>query len=344
MSKVSKTVLYILLFLIIVWFIYSVRKILLPFILSALLTYIITPLIGYFESFGIKRSIIVICLYIFCLIIFVGTIVIFVPAIIKEVSVLTEKLPEYTTLLKTYIGNLQQTVETKFPIVKQKGFIDTWILKINEYFNKELTKIPEYLMNLFSLFSLLVLIPFITYFLLTDSRKMFDKLFEWIPTRYVETVLSFVCEFDEAVGTFLRLQFIEASLVGLLSIIGLLILHINYAVLIGIIAGLGNLIPYLGPVIGAVPAVIVGLIQYSDPNIILKIAILFFIVQFVDNNFIQPFLMSKGISLNPVVIIFAVMAGAQIAGVLGMFFAVPAASVVKVTINILKRQLHSSGW
>ena len=342
MPKTIKSIIYIIIGLFVLYFIYLVKGILLPFILSALLAYVVSPIIGYFESFGIKRSIVILTLYTGCLIVFVGSLMLVIPALIKEVSLMSEKMPEYTILAKTTIVQLQNKLEAEFPIIAKKGLIDAGLQKGQLFVNQALEKIPDYLMSSFSLFTLLVLIPFITYFILADGKSVFDKLFRMVPSRYVERVLSFICEFDVAVGSFIRLQFIEASLVGLLSIIGLLILGVNYAVFIGLFAGLANMVPYLGPVAGAIPAIIVSLMQFGTPDIILKIVILFAIIQFIDNNFIQPFLMSQGTSLHPAVVIFAVMAGAEVAGVFGMFFAVPIASIIKATVTIVMKRPGSN--
>lgn len=334
----KKTSIVLLVAGIVVLFLYSVRVVVLPFFLSAVLSYFISPLVVYFESFGIKRGIVVVSIYIFFMTICLSAIVTFSPKIMRELSKLSSNLQVYAEGLKGSLGTLQHVIETKYPIVRQKGIFDTIVKKISGFVESEISQIPTLLLELFPVLSLLVLIPVITFFMLMNGRKVFNAIFRAVPSRYVETVLSIVCEFDVIVGRFVRGQIIEAVCVAVMSVAGLLFLNIEYAVIIGIVAGLANMIPYMGPVAGAVPAIISAITFHQDSTIVIKVVLLFVIIQFIDNNFIQPIVVSKGMKIHPAVIIFVVLAGAQMGGVIGMFLAVPVASMIKTSVLILYRK------
>jgi len=331
-TRIYKTIGLLLLIGACIWFIYMVKSILMPFILSLVFAYLLSPLVGFFEAKGLKRIVSVLILYSIFLVIFIGTSIVMIPQIFREVSVLSNSIPEYTATIKGSISSFQQKVEAKYPIIKQKGIFDSTIKNAEQFVNSETSKVPEYLAAMVSIF---VLIPFITFFFLLEGKAGIDFIFQKIPPRYTETILSLICEIDESLGNFFRGQFIESSCVGALSIIGLLILGIDYAVLIGIVAGLANMIPYLGPFAGTVPALIVGFIEYQNVTVMVKIVIMFSLVQFIDNNLIQPIILSKGVNLHPVTVIFAIMAGAQVAGVIGMFLSVPLVCIIKVTFMII---------
>jgi len=158
-----------------------------------------------------------------------------------------------------------------------------------------------------------------------------------IPTRFVETTLSLVSEIDEILGRYIRGQLVESMFVAAMSTIGLLIIGVDYAFLIGILAGLGNLIPYLGPVVGALPAIVVAFAKFHSMGPVLQVLLVFALVQIIDNNIVQPLVFSRGVQLNAVIVIFVLMAGAQVGGVLGMFLAVPVACIVKVVLSVLMR-------
>ncbi|MBU0951475.1 MAG: AI-2E family transporter [Elusimicrobia bacterium] len=333
--KIYKTIGLLLVIGIIVWFVYAINSILMPFVLSAVLAYLLSPLVNFFETKGLKRIVSALILYSIFLIVFIGSCIILIPQIFKEVSILSNNLPEYTSSIKGSIYSMQQTLEAKYPIIKQKGIFDSTIKNTEQFLNTETSRIPEYLAAVFSMLSIFVLIPFITFFFLLEGKAGIDFVFQKIPPRYTETILSLICEIDEVLGNFFRGQFIESSCVGVLSIIGLLILGVDYAVLIGIVAGMANMIPYLGPFAGAIPALIIGFIKFQNISILIKVVAMFSIVQFIDNNLIQPIILSKGVNLHPVTVIFAIMAGAQVAGVIGMFLSVPIVCIIKATFMIL---------
>ena len=158
---------------------------------------------------------------------------------------------------------------------------------------------------------------------------------QFVPNRYFEMILNVIHKIDQQLGSYLRGQFTEAFVVGFLSVIALWLLNVQYFIIIGTFAGLANLIPYVGPVAGAIPAIIVTLVNGGSPVSILYIVIAFTIVQLIDNVFLQPLVLSKSVNLHPLIIVFAVLIGGQFFGILGMLLAVPAAGIIKVTSSEL---------
>jgi predicted PurR-regulated permease PerM len=156
-----------------------------------------------------------------------------------------------------------------------------------------------------------------------------------IPNRYFEMVLNVIHKIDQQLGWYLRGQFTEASVVGILSVIALWLLDVQYFIMIGVFAGLANMIPYVGPVAGMVPAIIITIMNGGDPVKILYIVIAFSIVQLIDNIILQPMVLSKSVKLHPLIIVFVVLIGGQFFGVLGMLLAVPVAGIIKVTSSEL---------
>jgi predicted PurR-regulated permease PerM len=123
-----------------------------------------------------------------------------------------------------------------------------------------------------------------------------------------------------------------------MSIIALSLWNINFALIIGVSAGLANLIPYVGPSIGLIFASIVALIQYQDITVLLKIVPSFLIIQFLDNNIVQPLVVGNNVNLSPVTMIFAMLAAAQVFGFLGIVLAVPVAAIIKTVFLILLKK------
>ena len=143
--------------------------------------------------------------------------------------------------------------------------------------------------------------------------------------------LNVLHKMDMQLGGYLRGQFIEAFVVGSLAILALWIIGVKYFILIGVFAGLANLIPYVGPVAGAVPAIIVAFTNGADSTVIIYIILAFIIIQLIDNVVMQPLVLSKSVNLHPLIIVIAILIGGKFFGILGMFLAVPSAGILKVT-------------
>lgn len=324
----------------VVWFVYAVRGTLTPFVISAVIAYVLSPWVGRLEARGIRRSVAVAALFLLFLSVFVGGIVVAVPRVVQEATAFSAKLPEYTERVKASTLTVAQDLQKRYPIIKEKKVLEKLAEKAQQASERMAADLPAYLAGLGSVLSLFVLVPFITFFFLVESKATLDWLFETVPSRQTETVLSLFSEIDESLGSYIHGQVIESMCVGLLAIAGLMIIGVDYAVIIGGTAGFANMIPYLGPFVGSVPAMIVGFIKYQSFDIVLKVAAVFAAVQFIDNNFIQPFIMSKGVNIHPLLVMFAVLAGAEVGGVLGMFLAVPVACIVKIVVLSFARRVR----
>ncbi|MBN1622388.1 MAG: AI-2E family transporter [Endomicrobiales bacterium] len=333
--KVTKIVFLLVFIMIGLWFLYIVSDILVPFVISGILAYVLSPLITRLQSYGIKRTIAVVILFALFLLTSAGVIMSIIPRVANEAAGLKRNLPNHVRKTQYILFDFQRRIENRFPIIRRKGLVESGTRKVLQFLEKEISEIPSYILQIFSLFSLFILIPFVTFFLLLGGRDTVDRFFDIIPSRHVETVLGLISEADEILGKYIRGQITESAVVGILTIIGLLILNIDYAIIIGIVAGLLNMIPYAGPVVGAIPAILVGFLKYQSITMIIGIIIVFAIVQFIDNNVLKPLIVSKGVKLGPVAMIFSIMAGAKIYGILGMLIAIPMACIIKVTFGII---------
>ncbi|NOZ56314.1 MAG: AI-2E family transporter, partial [Calditrichaeota bacterium] len=182
-------------------------------------------------------------------------------------------------------------------------------------------------------------VAFITFFLLKDGNRMKKAIISQVPNRHFELALSLSYRISQQVSRYVRGQFVVAMIVGLLSIFALYLLHIRYYIFIGALAGLANMIPYFGPIVGAVPAIVVALIDTGSIQPVIGIAVAFATIQLIDNVLISPTVVSKSVDLHPLVVAVVVLAGGTLGGLAGMLFAVPIAGSVKVTIEEVQRYL-----
>ncbi|MDD2523425.1 MAG: AI-2E family transporter [Endomicrobiia bacterium] len=331
-------VLSILIFFAVILFAYFSRGILAPFIISSFLAYLLSPLVTKIMLIGVKRWVAVIILIIVFCIFVMFTIIFVIPIINNDIDIFVKKMPEYIAYIKNLLINIQSYFDRFVPFIKKYNIIDNITVKVTTFVTNEVTKIPKHLMSIVSVFSIIFLVPVITFFMLLGYNKTTKSIVNLVPAKYVEIVLSIFHEIDSVMGKYIRGQIIEIIFVGTFSIVGLSILGVNYAFLIGIVAGLCNLIPYLGPAVGLITAVIVVAVQFQSMLVVIKVICLFLIIQQIDNNVVQPIVVGQNVNLSPVVMMFALLAGAEIFGFLGILLAVPIMALLKnVFVMFIKR-------
>jgi predicted PurR-regulated permease PerM len=182
----------------------------------------------------------------------------------------------------------------------------------------------------------LVLIPILTFFYLRDWDLLVTKIASLVPREHIETVDRLARESSAVLSGFLRGQFLVMAILGVLYGAGLWMAGISLGLLIGIIAGLATFVPYLGPTSGIILGVLAALVQYGDVQHVMYVLIVFGIGQVIESYFLTPRLVGDRIGLSQVAVIFAVLAGGQLFGFVGMLLALPVAAVA----NVLLRYAH----
>ncbi len=187
----------------------------------------------------------------------------------------------------------------------------------------------------FSVFTTGVIILFLTFFLLNGGRQMKKAFIQIVPNRFFEPALVLIEELDRQLGEYLRSRLIQTIILSIIAAIGYWILGLRFALLIGIIAGLANLIPYIGPFIGAIPAIIVVFLgaRFGLGWSLLAVIILTLVIQIIDNAIITPLIIGKSVELGPVTTIVVVLLGEQLLGLTGLLMAVPIAAMCKLIIE-----------
>jgi predicted PurR-regulated permease PerM len=320
-------------------FLYSARAVLAPFLIAAFITYLISPLVTRIQSFGYKRYVGVMVVAALLGSIFAGILIIIIPILIKEIESFQFNADQYYGYFLNYLEMLRGKLEAAFPVLEQYDISNDVISESKNFLLYTAQQVPNYLANVFSGFSIIILIPILVFFMLLNGSKYLKSLVSLLPSNYTETILSIVYKIDAIFGGYIRGQIVEAFFVGSMSALSLSILGVNFALLIGVIAGVANLVPYLGPVVGITLAVLVGAVQYQTFSIVIKIVIIYALIKLLDDNFIQPLVVGHNVNLGPVSMVFAMLAGGHVCGFLGVVFAVPVAAILKVVfIMIVKKK------
>lgn len=312
-------------------FIYHFLDVFIIFVVSFLLSAIFNPIVNFLETRGVKR----IFGTLFLFICFGGALFLsgfyLLPKIQEQLSRLAGLFSEFS--ISDQLQILELEINKIFPFI-QEGTISHKVEEIiSGFFIKSIDHVSAILTSLVSIAAILVIVPFITFFLIKDNKTILKGIINAAPNKYFEMSYYIVEKVNRQLGRFVRGWIIDAFLVGLLCGVGLSILGVDSAITIGVVAGVGHLIPYFGPIIGGIPAILVSIAQFGDFSMIPSIILMFTLVYTVDNGFFQPHIFSKSVDMHPIVIILLIITGGQILGALGMLLAVPTATVMKTAVK-----------
>jgi len=335
----------VLLALVVGLVLYLVRGSLSPLVLSAIVAYLLNPLVDIGERHALPRWLTITLLYVVIGGLIVLAIFYLMPLLFDQLHEIQQRLKTLWPLLPGYLDAIVEWVNARIPAFRsfieepQLGsrIVNTaqeWLTRTLEHTPALLTKA---LSNLVVVLSYFVMVPFIAFFLLRDGRQFKRGLIALVPNRYFEATLSVIAGVGESVGRYLRGVLLESLTLGLMATIGLLIIGLKAAIVVGFVAGFMNLIPYLGSIAGVVIGCLVAL---STGGNVIGVVIVFAVVQFIDNWFVQPIILSRSVRLHPLVIFLAVVFGGTYGGLLGMVLAVPLSGAFVVTVRTLREGLR----
>ena len=327
------------------WLLYILAPIIMPFAGAAMLAYLGDPLADRLELFKVKkyqlgRTNAVIFVFTVMLLLVSTVFIILVPIIESQISHFLNNFPAYTKWInKIVIPWTEQKLGFEIGLIEG----DKLIAVIKSHWQKagqsalafmgSLSRsgavLAEWAMNLF-------LIPVLTFYLLRDWDHLVEKVFNLLPRRAIPTAKKLALETDSVLGAFMRGQFYVMLALGTIYSVGLMIVGLNLALLIGMLAGLVSFVPYLGSIVGIVVACIAAMLQFRDVMYLVPVSLVFIVGQSIEGMLLTPWLVGDKVGLHPVAVMFSVLAGGQLFGFLGILLALPVASVIMV----LLRHIH----
>ncbi|RAP31731.1 hypothetical protein DID78_00210 [Candidatus Marinamargulisbacteria bacterium SCGC AG-343-D04] len=339
LSFIQKILFYAIFSIIAVSITYTLRDLLSPFLLAFIISYLLNPIVDRFEFICQKRILAVIALYglIFSGIIFFFNFII--PLLLKEFNELSSRLPYYLANINEWLLVIKNRIEHDIPLIQQLNIIDNIETQTQSILFNFAQKIPTFFFSTFSAVSSILLIPIILFFFLFQGPDLKVSFFKIIPNKYFELLIHLFYSIGNKLGNYLRGIVTETLIIGGLTTILLLVLGVDYAFLLGTIAGIMNLIPYVGPIFGAIPAIIIFYLKVKTFNALFYITIGFVIIQTIDNIILKPIIYSQSVDLHPLAVLFFLLLGGSVAGIWGLIFAVPIAGIIKVTISILLNEI-----
>jgi predicted PurR-regulated permease PerM len=325
-----------------------------PFFLAFALAYILDPAVDVLER-RIRRPFAITILLVPALAIVGVLLVIGVPEIADQVENLIGRLPEAASRASTYMESARGWLgRVRIPFLPE---FDPAALLNPERITLWLQDRQSRLMDgglaalfgvgrgvgaVLGLLGYIVLTPVLTVYLLRDFDNIKERAAHLIPIAWRTSWLDFLREYDRLLSRFLRGQLIEATLVGVLTWLGLLVLGFPYSGLVGAIAGTFNLVPYLGLLASIVPVIVIALISGSVAGSLLKAGIVFAIVQFIDGSITGPRIVGESVGLHPIWVMLALAIGGSVFGFVGLLLAMPAAVLVKLMISAALEKYRGS--
>lgn len=317
--------------------VYLLAPVLTPFLIGALLAYLGDPLVDRLEARKLSRTVSVIIVFVIIFIVVLLVPVVLLPLIEQQISALVTNFPKYIDWIQNnVVPFISQTFNIDPTILNtatlKQTIVTSW-REVGGFAGNIASGISKSSVVLLSWLANLVLVPVVTFYLLRDWDVMMSKIRHLLPRAAEKTVVKLAKECDDVLGQFLRGQVTVMVALGIVYTVGLWIVGLDLALLVGMIAGLVSFVPYLGFIVGIVLAGIAAIMQFGDVTFLLYVAIVFGIGQALEGMLLTPLLVGDKIGLHPVAVIFAVMAGGQLFGFVGVLLALPVAAVIVVLLR-----------
>lgn len=316
-------------------FIIFIETIFLPLLLAGICFYLFNPLIDFMEKRGVKRFISIIILYLIIIGVIVGIVLSVLPPLKDQIQSLIHNLPKLNKEIQSIINQLTQS---------------DLVAQAREKFNKDITKIVDnisgdlskyvstlshgvvsFVGTITEVILSIVVLPFLLFYLLKDGKKLPNYIAKFLPNQMRQEAKGIMSDMNHALSSYIRGQIFVSFCIGLLLFIGYLIIGLDYALLLAVIAMVTNVVPYLGPIIAISPAIVLAIVH--SPFMLLKLAIVWVVVQLLEGKVISPQVMGKSLHIHPITVIFVILTAGNLFGIVGIILAVPGYAIIKVIVT-----------
>ena len=326
--------------LLLIWFFAKAKGLIFPFVASFVIAYLFAPIADWLEKKGIPRTIGILFLILFTIGIMVLAGIILIPGLVKEIQDLINRIPniarQVTTAIQKDIPKLLAFLKVN-PAKLQQSLLKVIPSKTEQILSnllKGITGVGAFLGQILNV----ILIPILTFYFLKDFEQIKEWALDFVPRKYRSSCFFYLWRSNRILGGYIRGQLIVCTIVGILTGLGLAIFNIPFAILLGVTAGVLNVIPYIGLYTSLALALLAG---FFTPNVLasmLKIGGVFFIVQMLEAYIISPKIVGKRVGLHPVAVIFSILVFAKFLGFWGLVIGVPTAALIKFIMDEWKRR------
>ncbi len=344
-QRATTTFITILSIVLLGWFTYLLSPVLTPFLIAAFIAYLTDPLVEKLakgKKLKISRTITVVGVFVLVVLLVLIIFFFLLPASQKEVFVLVAKIPDIIDWLQQYVVPHLESLgfslqDISFSAIKETVTAHaSQATEMAKWLGKTLFHSGMAILNVL----MNVLIVFVaTFYLLRDWRQILKACEKMLPNQIAPTVVRLVKQCDVVLATFVRGQLTVMACLGTLYGVGLSLIGVNFALLLGMLAGVLSIVPYLGSIVGLGAALIVAYLQFGSWLPIVGVLVVFGIGHVLEGMVLTPILIGDKLGLHPVVVIFAVLAGGHLLGIVGIILALP----ITAMLVVVARELSTAG-
>ncbi len=327
------------------WMLWYFAGIVLYLIIGGILAYLLRPFVDRMQGLGLGRVPAI-------LIAFVGLLGVVAVGVTSVIPFITQQVQDLSQLITVdtavYVADLiEAQVQSIVPL--ERGMLEKNVRQLARSLMQgdliEGQQVAQTVGSVVAVFTnivyAVVIVPFVTFFLLKDELKIRRSLLHLVPNRHLEVTLNILAKVELNIGRYFRALLVQGTAIALIASALLWIVGLRGAIAIGIFTGLANTIPYFGPFLGFLAGTLVGIAQTGDVSLVPGVALAMALTQLADNVLLQPLIFSRAAQTHPLVILFVVLVGAQLGGLVGMLVAIPLTTTVRVVVEQLLWSLRN---
>ena len=308
-----------------------------PTLLSILAAIFLSPWISALERKGLSRNHSIGIL--FCILLLIAFFLGFwgIQAGLNQWELFKERAPHplHTALEK--IQHFEKVIKIHYPFlnpISLTELFESWTKESTQWFiDRGAALIGQTLTSIF-------IVPFLTFLLLVEGRSIRKNFFQLAPNRYFESFFLVSTEIFTAISGYIRAKLFEAVLVGLIVSIGITLIHGPFALILGVFAGLTNILPYIGPFLGAIPGILITAFDPTLSHLSFSITTVYLAANVIDATLIFPIVVANLVNLHPLILVVSVAVGQQYYGLIGMLISIPVATALKVIFREVHRTVY----
>jgi predicted PurR-regulated permease PerM len=297
-----------------------------PFLIAYLIAFLLHPLVEGLHKRGMPKTVAILAIYV----LFFGGIGLGIykgfPTILAQLNEMNENYPMFAKMYEDSVASIQAKTEGMPAALHQK--IDAVIVDLEKWLQGLIDIMVNIAKKMVNYLIFIIIIPFIVFYFLKDYDEIGSLFWRIVPRKWHDESKELIQEVNRIIGGYIRGQLFVCLVLAGCSFLAFWIAGVPYPLLLGIIIGVTDIIPYFGPIIGAVPAILIA--STVSTKMIITVIIVVIILQFVESNILGPYIVGKSIHMHPVLIMLALIVGGEIGGIVGMILAIPCLAIIKV--------------
>jgi predicted PurR-regulated permease PerM len=316
-----------------IYLLYIVREVLAPFVWAAFLAYLLIRPVRYLEERGLSRARAILLVYFTVGGTLILVLALLIPAVLRELDTLADSIPRYIGFYQNWLQKVQYGYQCSILPDAVRQAVNQALVRTEAKAVEAIGDFLEGLIRGYSTLAIMILAPILSFYFLKDVELIKRRFSAVLPAQWRGDVLAVLTEIDEVLIGFIRGNVVVCLIVGSLTAGILSILGVKFALLLGLIAAVAELVPYFGSFIAALPAI--GVAMLDSPRLALYTTLSLFVVQQLEGSVIAPKIIGDKVGLHPLIVIFSLFAAGKLWGIVGLLIAVPVAAIIKVILNYI---------